>query len=217
MAGSTPNLQVVNKDGEYATEDFQKFAASTRLERAGMDYQIVAIMGPQSSGKSPLLLITSRCCPVLHPGASLVVSVTKYCCRFAGHSVCRCEAYGFAKCVTPGNAAGLPKPVLFAKPVGAYAGSDKRPCHAQASRRSSTACLEPISWRWTPSAGGSRRLAASGWRGPPRSSPRCLHCSGFRTACRDKSTFLSCCLSLVSRCAGVAAKSGAVLPGGRWL
>ncbi len=51
MAGSTPILQVVNKDGEYATEDVQMFAERTGLDRSGVDYQIVAIMGPQSSGK----------------------------------------------------------------------------------------------------------------------------------------------------------------------
>lgn len=48
-------LQVVNKDGEYATEDVEEFVTATGLDRANVNYLIVAIMGPQSSGKSTLL------------------------------------------------------------------------------------------------------------------------------------------------------------------
>lgn len=48
-------MQVVNKNGEYAAEDVESFVRSTGLDRANVDYTIVAIMGPQSSGKSTLL------------------------------------------------------------------------------------------------------------------------------------------------------------------
>ena len=43
-------LQLVNKDGEFATDDLERFVHATGLARANIDYQIVAIMGPQSSG-----------------------------------------------------------------------------------------------------------------------------------------------------------------------
>mmetsp|Transcript_3599 Transcript_3599/g.10456 ORF Transcript_3599/g.10456 Transcript_3599/m.10456 type:complete len:858 (-) Transcript_3599:898-3471(-) len=55
MSSHAPILQVVDKNGNYATEEVQKFAEKTGLDRVGKDYQIVAIMGPQSSGKSTLL------------------------------------------------------------------------------------------------------------------------------------------------------------------
>jgi hypothetical protein len=44
-------MQVVNKNGEYAAEDVESFVRSTGLDRANVDYTIVAIMGPQSSGR----------------------------------------------------------------------------------------------------------------------------------------------------------------------
>lgn len=52
MSSHAPILQVVDKNGNYATEEVQKFAEKTGLDRVGKDYQIVAIMGPQSSGES---------------------------------------------------------------------------------------------------------------------------------------------------------------------
>lgn len=45
-------LQLVNKDGEYAAQDVERFVTTTNLDRANVDYMIVAIMGPQSSGES---------------------------------------------------------------------------------------------------------------------------------------------------------------------
>ena len=48
-------LQVVNGDGEYNASGVTSFVLETGVESAGVDYTVVAIMGPQSSGKSTLL------------------------------------------------------------------------------------------------------------------------------------------------------------------
>lgn len=50
--GSGDMLQLVNKDGEYAAENVESFVTATGLDRTNVDYTIVAIMGPQSSGES---------------------------------------------------------------------------------------------------------------------------------------------------------------------
>ena len=48
-------LQVVNGDGEFNTSGVAEFVHETGVESAGVGYTVVAIMGPQSSGKSTLL------------------------------------------------------------------------------------------------------------------------------------------------------------------
>lgn len=53
MAG--PVLQVVSGDGQFDTEGVEAFVRANKIDTAGVDYDIVAITGPQSSGKSTLL------------------------------------------------------------------------------------------------------------------------------------------------------------------
>lgn len=48
-------LQVVSGDGSFNTSGVEQFVKATGVETAGVGYSIVAIMGPQSSGKSTLL------------------------------------------------------------------------------------------------------------------------------------------------------------------
>lgn len=48
-------LQLVDAEGDYNTDGMQAFARQCGLDNAGVDYQIVAVMGPQSSGKSTLM------------------------------------------------------------------------------------------------------------------------------------------------------------------
>lgn len=48
-------LQIVDDTGTYNVEGVQKFLKTWSIENAGTDYLVVAIMGPQSSGKSTLL------------------------------------------------------------------------------------------------------------------------------------------------------------------
>lgn len=48
-------LQVVDDDGTYQQDAVEAFVREQDLDSAGVDYQIVAIMGPQSSGKSTLM------------------------------------------------------------------------------------------------------------------------------------------------------------------
>ena len=48
-------LQVVDDDGNYQQDAVEAFVREQDLDSAGVNYQIVAIMGPQSSGKSTLM------------------------------------------------------------------------------------------------------------------------------------------------------------------
>ena len=48
-------LQLVDADGEFGTKQMEEFSHSSGLVSAGLKYQVVAIMGPQSSGKSTLV------------------------------------------------------------------------------------------------------------------------------------------------------------------
>lgn len=50
-----PVLQVVSGDGEFNTEGVEEFVRSNGIDTSGVGYNIVAITGPQSSGKSTLL------------------------------------------------------------------------------------------------------------------------------------------------------------------
>ena len=47
--------QVVDGDGGFLQEQVDEFVAANRLAEMKTDYQVVAIMGPQSSGKSTLM------------------------------------------------------------------------------------------------------------------------------------------------------------------
>ena len=51
----TAVLQVVDDDGNYQEQAVQTFLRNQQLDAAGINYQIIAIMGPQSSGKSTLM------------------------------------------------------------------------------------------------------------------------------------------------------------------
>lgn len=55
MAGPGGTVQVVNGDGVFQVEPVQRFVEAEGLPECKRDYQVVAIMGPQSSGKSTLL------------------------------------------------------------------------------------------------------------------------------------------------------------------
>ena len=48
-------VQVINGDGQFQADGVQEFVDETRLAACRTSYQVVAIMGPQSSGKSTLL------------------------------------------------------------------------------------------------------------------------------------------------------------------
>ncbi len=47
--------QVIDGDGGFHEEELAAFVEAQGVLRARTDYQIVAIMGPQSSGKSTLM------------------------------------------------------------------------------------------------------------------------------------------------------------------
>lgn len=48
-------VQVVNDDGDFDDSGVEEFLRSGNIDAAGVNYTVVAIMGPQSSGKSTLL------------------------------------------------------------------------------------------------------------------------------------------------------------------
>lgn len=48
-------VQVVDGDGAFHSREVEAFTAEPRVSQGRKDYQVVAIMGPQSSGKSTLL------------------------------------------------------------------------------------------------------------------------------------------------------------------
>mmetsp|Transcript_24742 Transcript_24742/g.29954 ORF Transcript_24742/g.29954 Transcript_24742/m.29954 type:complete len:815 (+) Transcript_24742:16-2460(+) len=52
---STTSLQLIDADGEFNSPGVDSFAASPSLATCGSKYKVIAIMGPQSSGKSTLL------------------------------------------------------------------------------------------------------------------------------------------------------------------
>lgn len=57
-------LQVVNRDGDFNEAGVEEFVKQHRITEAGVGYQVVAITGPQSSGKSTLMnaVVSSRRC-----------------------------------------------------------------------------------------------------------------------------------------------------------
>ena len=59
MAGSAGVVQVVDEAGEF-NKDLEDFVKRSAVGNAGTDYQIIAITGPQSSGKSTLMNVLVR-------------------------------------------------------------------------------------------------------------------------------------------------------------
>ena len=55
MADSVRTIQVVDGDGVFQSEQLADFVNEIKLAEARKAYQVVAIMGPQSSGKSTLM------------------------------------------------------------------------------------------------------------------------------------------------------------------
>ena len=53
MAASS--CHVVDGSAEFNPGEVQRFFNNVNMEGVGRDYQVIAIMGPQSSGKSTLL------------------------------------------------------------------------------------------------------------------------------------------------------------------
>ncbi len=50
-----PKIQLVDGEGQFLDAQLEQFVQATRLPESKGNYQVVAIMGPQSSGKSTLL------------------------------------------------------------------------------------------------------------------------------------------------------------------
>ena len=64
MAEKTGILQVVNGIGEFNEDGMNGFIKKHGINDVGVGYQIVAITGPQSSGKSTLMnALVRRCIP----------------------------------------------------------------------------------------------------------------------------------------------------------
>lgn len=56
MASHKPGiLQLVNGDGDFQTQALENFVKEHKVSSAGVHYQVIAITGPQSSGKSTLM------------------------------------------------------------------------------------------------------------------------------------------------------------------
>jgi hypothetical protein len=54
-------VQVINGEGQFEQDSVQQFVDTNDLASCKTNYQVVAIMGPQSSGKSTLLNYVVRC------------------------------------------------------------------------------------------------------------------------------------------------------------
>ncbi|TQD80363.1 hypothetical protein C1H46_034052, partial [Malus baccata] len=46
---------LINSDGEFNADGLDRFVKEVKLTECGLSYAVVAVMGPQSSGKSTLL------------------------------------------------------------------------------------------------------------------------------------------------------------------
>lgn len=75
-------LQVVDGTGQFNTEGVSQFIKDTGVEGSGVGYTVVAIMGPQSSGKSTLLNHLVRCRQAAG-GRRRVAGGQQQCCRSA--------------------------------------------------------------------------------------------------------------------------------------
>ena len=52
--------QVVSGNGDFKEDEVENFIRENGVETAGLDYQVIAITGPQSSGKSTLMNVLVR-------------------------------------------------------------------------------------------------------------------------------------------------------------
>jgi ABC-type lipoprotein export system ATPase subunit len=52
---AAPTVQMIDGDGAFHEQDVKDFVARTGVAESRANYQVVAIMGPQSSGKSTLM------------------------------------------------------------------------------------------------------------------------------------------------------------------
>ncbi len=66
-------LQVVNGDGEFNEDGVQSFIRQHSISDAGVGYQVVAITGPQSSGKSTLMNAVVSMEPIADCSHSLLI------------------------------------------------------------------------------------------------------------------------------------------------
>ncbi|GLT59945.1 hypothetical protein SLA2020_327380 [Shorea laevis] len=55
MAEDCCATQLIDANGDFNVDGLKKFTRTTRLSQCGLSYAVVAIMGPQSSGKSTLM------------------------------------------------------------------------------------------------------------------------------------------------------------------
>lgn len=55
MAADAPTVQVIDGDGEFHEDELKAFVSDHGVAESRANYQVVAIMGPQSSGKSTLM------------------------------------------------------------------------------------------------------------------------------------------------------------------
>lgn len=53
--GDAPAIQLIDEKGGFHEDGLVEFCKAVRLANCGLSYAVVAIMGPQSSGKSTLL------------------------------------------------------------------------------------------------------------------------------------------------------------------
>lgn len=72
--------QVVSGDGEFNESGVRQFVSAAHIDTAGVDYQTIAITGPQSSGKSTLMNALVR---DLMQSASAAQAQTLKCCTCA--------------------------------------------------------------------------------------------------------------------------------------
>lgn len=52
---ATETVQLIDGDGEFQADGVAQFINDRGIAECGANYQVVAIMGPQSSGKSTLM------------------------------------------------------------------------------------------------------------------------------------------------------------------
>ncbi|CAL1402357.1 unnamed protein product [Linum trigynum] len=55
MADNCCSTQLIDGEGSFNVEGLDRFVSTTKLSECGLSYAVVAIMGPQSSGKSTLM------------------------------------------------------------------------------------------------------------------------------------------------------------------
>ena len=91
-------IQVIDADATYQDENVQQFVEQRQLAGAGVKYTTVAIMGPQSSGKSTLLnLVVRRSCHrrfALTPSARSEPIATKLALRTELDPASYCARFG---------------------------------------------------------------------------------------------------------------------------